>query len=474
MKGKNTPEKTKNVEKAREEQKMGEKTIEKNAITEGVIWKQLLIFFFPIMLGTLIQQLYTTVDTIIVGRFVGKAALASVGGPAAVLSTIVVTFFNGLANGAAVIIAQYYGAKDRKSLHVGLHTAYLFSIVISLIVSLVGTVLTPWLLTIMNTPQDMMADSTIYLRIYFMGILFTLVYNMGAAIMRAVGDSRRPLLYLLVCCVMNIILDIVMVVGMKMGIAGAALATVISQCVSAILVTWSLTRAYDAMKLKFRELRMDARVLKKELKIGVPGALQACAYGVTNVVIQASVNSFGTDTAAGWAAYGKLDLIFWTVSSALGAAVTTFAGQNYGAGKMDRVYKSIRVNVVISYIFTGAIIVILFVFCEPLYHMFTTDPKVIEIGVYMLRFLIPSYLLSVLLENLSGGLRGLGDVFWPTVFTFGGLFFVRLPWIMILTKIHHEGEVLLISYPLAWGGTLLCLIPYYFWRKKKRMKLAGR
>ena len=158
---------------------MGEKTIEKNAITEGVIWKQLLIFFFPIMLGTLIQQLYTTVDTIIVGRFVGKAALASVGGPAAVLSTIVVTFFNGLANGAAVIIAQYYGAKDRKSLHVGVHTAYLFSVVISLIVSLTGTVLTPWLLKIMNTPQDMMADSITYLRIYFMGILFTLVYNMG-------------------------------------------------------------------------------------------------------------------------------------------------------------------------------------------------------------------------------------------------------------------------------------------------------
>ena len=178
----------------------------------------------------------------------------------------------GLANGAAVIIAQYYGAKDRKSLHVGVHTAYLFSVVISLIVSLTGTVLTPWLLKIMNTPQDMMADSITYLRFYFMGILFTLVYNMGSAIMRAVGDSRRPLLYLLICCVMNIILDIVMVVGMKMGIAGAALATVISQCVSAVLVTWSLTRAYDAMKLKFRELRMDAGVLRKELKIGVPGS----------------------------------------------------------------------------------------------------------------------------------------------------------------------------------------------------------
>lgn len=219
----------------------------------------------------------------------------------------------------------------------GLHTAYLFSIVISLVISVAGAVLTPWLLKIMNTPQEMMASSTTYLRIYFMGILFTLVYNMGSAIMRAVGDSRRPLLYLVVCCVLNIVLDIFLVVVLKMGIAGAALATVFSQCISALLVTYSLTKDYDAMKLRCRELRMDAGVLSKELKIGVPVALQACAYGVTNVVIQASVNSFGTDTAAGWAAYGKLDLIFWTVSSALGAAVTTFAGQNYGAGKLDRV-----------------------------------------------------------------------------------------------------------------------------------------
>ena len=221
------------------------------------------------------------------------------------------------------------------------------------------------------------------------------------------------------------------------------------------------------MKLQFRELRMEASVLKRELKIGIPGALQACAYGVTNVVIQASINSFGTDTAAGWAAYGKLDLIFWTVSSALGAAVTTFVGQNYGAGKWDRVYKSIRVNIGISYVFTGAIIFTLYAFCEPMYHMFTTDPKVIDIGVYMLRFLVPSYLLSILLENLDGVLRGVGDVLWPTIFTFGGLFLIRLPWVMILTPIYHKVEILLISYPIAWGGTLLFVIPYYFWKKKK-------
>ena len=287
---------------------MSERTFKKNEITEGVIWKQLLIFFFPIMLGTLVQQFYTTVDTIIVGRFVGKAALASVGGPAAVIANIVITFFNGLANGAAVIIAQYYGSRDEKRLHVGLHTAYAFSIMTSIAVTVVGVIGTPHFLKWMNTPEDMMADSTIYLRVYFLGIIFTLVYNMGAAIMRAAGDSRRPLLYLVVCSVMNIILDIVMVVFLHMGIAGAALATVISQCISAALVTYSLMHAYDVMKLKLREIRMTMSVLAKELKIGIPGALQACAYGVTNVIIQAVVNGFGTDTAAGWAAYGKLGI----------------------------------------------------------------------------------------------------------------------------------------------------------------------
>lgn len=451
---------------------MSENQLEKNEITEGVIWKQLLIFFFPIMLGMLVQQLYTTVDTIIVGRFVGKEALASVGGPAAVLANIVVTFFNGLANGAAVIIAQYYGAKDREKLHTGLHTAYTFSIVVSVIVTTLGTLLTPWLLQIMNTPEDMMPSSTVYLRIYFMGIIFTLIYNMGSAIMRAAGDSRRPLIYLIVCSVMNIVLDMFMVIVLKMGIAGAAIATVISQCVSAVLVTYSLTRAYDAMKLKFSQLRMNMNMLRSELRIGIPGALQACAYGITNIIIQSVVNSFGTDTAAGWAAYGKLDMIFWTVASALGAAVTTFAGQNYGAKKMSRVYKSIRVNIGISYLFDGVILLVLFVFCEPLYHLFTTDANVISIGVYMLRFLVPSYLISILLENLTGGLRGMGDVFWPTVFTFAGLFLVRLPWILIVTAKYHKVEVLLTSYPLAWGATLICLIPYYFWRKKKHLAMS--
>ena len=447
------------------DKKVGKKTIEKNAITEGVIWKQLLIFFFPIMLGTLIQQLYTTVDTIIVGRFVGKAALASVGGPAAVLSTIVVTFFNGLANGAAVIIAQYYGAKDRNSLHVGIHTAYLFSVVISLIVSLTGTVLTPWLLKIMNTPQDMMTDSITYLRIYFMGILFTLVYNMGSAIMRAVGDSRRPLLYLLICCVMNIILDIAMVVGMKMGIAGAALATVISQCVSAVLVTWSLTRAYDAMKLKFRELRMDARVLRKELKIGVPGALQACAYGVTNVVIQASVNSFGTDTAAGWAAYGKLDMIFWTVSSALGAAVTTFAGQNYGAGKIERVKKGMWVTVAMGCVYTIVTGTLLLTFGDPLMRLFTDSREVIEHGKLAMKYFCPFYFLLSIMHSLAGTIRGAGKSIPPMLILLFAMCLFRIFWIKAILPAFGTLDGVYMLYPVSWAVGMVLMV-LYTWKGK--------
>ena len=440
---------------------MGKKTIEENTITEGIIWKQLLIFFFPIMLGTLIQQLYTTVDTIIVGRFVGKAALASVGGPAAVLSTIVVTFFNGLANGAAVVIAQYYGAKDKGRLHTGLHTAYLFSIVVSLVISVVGAVLTPWLLKIMNTPQDMMASSTTYLRIYFMGILFTLVYNMGAAIMRAVGDSKRPLLYLVVCCVLNIGLDIFMVVILKMGIAGAALATVFSQCVSAFLVTWSLTKDYDSMKLQFRELRMEACVLKRELKIGIPGALQACAYGVTNVVIQASINSFGTDTAAGWAAYGKLDLIFWTVSSALGAAVTTFVGQNYGAGNKERVRNSYFVSLAYSFGIGLVIGVTLEIFGTQFLSIFTTEQAVVDAGMKRLGIMGFSYCVSAFMDAAIAASRGLGKSVVPTIIVIMGSCVFRIIWVYTIFAYFKTIPSLYLLYVFSWSVTAIVEMIYF-------------
>lgn len=446
-----------------------EKTTTTNQITEGVIWKQLLIFFFPIVIGTLFQQLYNTVDAVIVGRFVGKQALASVGGSAAVLSNLVIGFFTGLSAGATVIISQYFGAKDRENLDKGLHTAYAFSILASIIISIAGWILTPTLLRITKTPADVLPDSILYLRIYFLGILFVLIYNMGSGIMRAIGDSKRPLYFLIVCCVLNIVLDIVMVLVFHMGIAGVAIATVISQAVSAVLVTFSLMRSYDMLKLKPRAIRIHKNLLKAEFRIGLPSGIQSCAYSLSNIVIQTAINNFGTDTAAAWAAFGKMDAIFWTICGAFGIAITTFSGQNYGARRYDRVRKSVRVCLGMALGVCGIMICFLMIACRPLYHIFTADKAVIEIGVYMLKLITPSYIIYIFVEIFSGALRGIGDVLIPTMITMGGVLLVRLPWVLFVTPIRNEISTLLFSYPMAWSVTALLLIPYYFYRRKKQL-----
>lgn len=442
----------------------------KNQITDGVIWKQLLIFFFPIMVGTLFQQLYNTVDAIIVGRFVGKQALASVGGSAAVLTNFVIGFFTGLSAGATVIISQFYGAKNLKQLSKGLHTAYAFSITVSLLISVIGWFSTPALLHLLKTPADVIPDSILYLRIYFLGMIFTLTYNMGSSIMRAIGDSRRPLIYLIICCGINIVLDILFVIVFHMGIAGAAIATVISQGASAILVTRSLMKSYGILKLELRSIRFHGALLKSELKIGLPGGIQSFGYSISNIIIQAVINDFGTDTAAAWAAYGKLDAIFWTVCGSFGIAITTFAGQNYGARKFNRVKKSVRVCLGMALGVCGSLIVFLMVFCRPLYHIFTTDYAVVDIGVYMLRLITPSYVIFIFVEIFSGALRGIGDVLIPSTITLGGVLLVRLTWILFVTPMTGELSTLLYSYPLAWGATALLLIPYYFHRRKQALK----
>lgn len=437
-----------------------------NQITEGVIWKQLLIFFFPIAIGTLFQQLYNTVDAIIVGRCVGKQALASVGGSAAVLSNFVIGFFTGLSAGATVIISQYFGAKNRKQLSRGLHTAYAFSITVSIAISITGWFATPALLHLLKTPADVIPDSILYLRIYFLGIVFTLVYNMGSSIMRAIGDSRRPLLFLVICCALNIILDLFFVVGLRMGIEGAAIATVLSQAISALLVTRALMKSYGILKLEPKSIRFHADMLKSELRIGLPGGLQSFGYSISNIIIQAVINDFGTDTAAAWAAFGKMDAIFWTVCGSFGIAITTFSGQNYGARKYDRVKKSVRISLGMSLGVCGSLILFLMVFCRPLYVVFTADKNVIDLGVYMLRLITPSYIIFIFVEIFSGALRGIGDVLIPSAITLGGVLLVRLTWILLVTPRTGKLSTLMYSYPLAWGATALLLVPYYFYRRK--------
>ena len=437
-----------------------------NQIVNGVIWKQILIFFFPIALGTIFQQIYNMADTIIVGRFIGTAALASVGGTASVVTYQIIMIFTGLSSGATVIISQCFGAGDNERLHRGLHTAFAFAIITSVILSVIGWFGTPWILAITQTPADIMDSSITYLRIYFIGILATFIYNMGSSIMRAIGDSKRPLYYLIICSILNIVLDLIFILFFKMGIAGAAFATILSQAVSAVLVIHSLTKDYEQLKLELKKVHIHTPLLKAELRIGLPACVQTIMYGITNIVIQTFVNSFDTTTVAAWAVLGKVDVIFWAVNGAFGIAVTTFCGQNFGAGKMNRVYKSVRTSLIMALTVGGTLLATLALLARPVFSLFTTDMAVVEIGVYMLLFMIPSYIIYIFVEIFTGALRGVGDVMVPTAITLCGVGLVRLPWLLIMTPVRRELSTVMISYPLAWAATALFMIPYYFYRKK--------
>ena len=449
---------------------MKQKTQNFNQITEGIIWRQLLLFFFPIVFGTFFQQLYNTIDTVIVGQFVGKAALASVGGSATQLLNLVVGFFTGLSSGASVVIAQFFGAKDERSVKESLHTAYAFSILGSIVISALGIGLAPQLLRWMNTPEELLADSTLYLRIYFAGILFVFIFNVGSSILRAVGDSKNPLYYLIACCFINIFLDLLFVIVFHLGVAGVAYATFLSQAISALLVTHKLMTSHSILTLKIRDIRLHKNVLKSQLWIGLPAGFQSVMYSISNVIIQAALNRFGTDTVAAWSAYGKLDAIFWMVSGAIGISITTFVGQNYGARKYDRVHKSVRICLGIDSIISVILIVFLMLFRVPLFRLFTQDPSVIRIGSDMLALITPCYIFFVFIEVLAGALRGMGDVMIPTLITLLGVCVLRLIWIAVVLQISPTVNAIIYSYPVTWIATAVLFIIYYLYKKKRILK----
>lgn len=442
---------------------------EKNQITEGVIWKQLLIFFFPIVIGTFFQQIYNTADSIVVGRFVGKEALAAVGGSVNQIVNLVVEVFVGLTSGASVIVAQFYGAKDKKNLNKTLHTSYAFGIVTGFVVAVVGLLVTNTVLELMKTPQELMADSRLYLHIYFCGMIFNIIYNMGASILRAVGDSRRPLYVLMVTCGLNIVLDILLVVIFRLGVMGVAIATVSCQGISSILVTAMLMKEHPLFQLKLREIRFYRVSLNSVLRIGIPVALEATMYTIANLIIQVFVNELGTDTVAAWGTFAKIDAVYWMVVNAFGISITTFVGQNYGAGKVKRMRKSVGICLGMSY--AGAILVsgVLYALAGPLYRLFTTDENVVRIGVDMMHFLLPSYFMYVVIGILSGALRGAGRVLVPMLLTCGGVCLIRIVWMFGVFPGHPGINTIMLSYPVSWGITAVLFIIYYF-RKFPKVK----
>lgn len=456
------------------------KTLSGNPITEGVIWRQILLYFFPLLLSSFFQQLYNTADAMIVGQAAGKQALSAVGGSAGSVVGIFIMFYIGFSGGAAVLAAQFFGAENSTALQSSIRKSLSLSFLMGLAGTLVCFFFASSILTVMNTPADIMAPSLWYLKIAALGMLPNSLYNMGASILRAVGDVRRPLFILIFTCLSNIGLDLLFVASLGMGASGAALATVLCQFLSACLVLWFLrpflaggrrilfTKVISKTgkpmeEIHHRHSRSPENLTGRILQMGLPLGFSEVMYTFANVVLMSVVNGFGTDTVAAYAAYGKIDAIFWMIVGSFGVAITTFVGQNIGAGRWDRVMQSIRDCALMMFLTLGIVIALLYTGAEFMQSLFITDPDVILIGVRMMHFLMPFYFLYIPIEILFGALRGMGDSLLPTLITFFGVCVLRSAWGIFIVPLHHTVNMVLLGFPVTWIVSDLAFAVYFYW-----------
>lgn len=431
-------------------------------MTTGSIWKHILAFAFPLMIGNLFQQLYNTVDSIVVGNFVGKEALAAVGSTGPIMNTLI-GFFMGLSTGAGVAISQAYGAHDDKNVSKAVHTSLFLTLVMAVLITAVGVAFVPAMLAFMSTPEDVIPGATLYLRIYFAGAVGLMVYNMGAGILRAVGDSRRPLYFLIFSAVVNTVLDIVFVVFMRMGIAGVSLATVIAQILSAVLTMAVLVRAEGSYRVRLREIRYHGDMLRRIIDIGVPTAIQQAITSFSNVFVQGYINQFGSACMAGWSSYNKIDQFIMLPLQSISLSSTTFVGQNLGAGQLDRAKKGTRTAFLQSEIFTVVLMVPVLIFARELVSMFNTEPDVLAYGTLFIRTFTPFYTLCCINQVYAGALRGAGDAKAPMVIMLSSFVVFRQIYLFIISRVANTEVWIGMGYPFGWIlASAACLLYYRF------------
>ena len=434
---------------------------ERNDLTSGNVWKKLIGFFIPIMIGMLFQQLYNTVDAIIVGRFVGTEALAAVAGSPAVIINLVLGFFNGLASGATIIISQCFGAGNEEGVSKAVHTVTAFCLIAGIVLTFVCRALTPWALKAIGNPEDIRELSESYMKIFFAGTVPMMLFNAGSGILRAVGDSATPLKYLVLCTVLNIILDIVFVIYFSAGVAGAAWATAVSIAVSAVLIMRDLAVKPGPQKLYIRKIGIDRRTLSRTMYIGVPSGIQSAMYSISNLILQASVNSFGSDTVAAWAVTGKLDGIFWVLSNSFGTAICAFTGQCFGAGLTDRMKKGTKAALIMDVAVAVIFASILLPIAPFALRLFTEDQGVIDEAVHIMLWFVPFYFIWCFIEVYSNTLRGAGDSIRPAVIVLLGICLLRILWVAFVVPVWHSIDAVSASYPVSWAVTALALLIYY-------------
>ena len=416
-------------------------------LTTGVIWKQLLLFFFPILIGTFFQQLYNTVDTVIVGKYVGTNALAAVGSTGNLIN-LIVNFFIGLSSGATVVIAQFYGSNDDIKVSKAVHTSIAMSFICGVVMMIFGLLFSRQCLNMIGVPGDIINDATLYMKLYFLSMIPGVIYNIGAGILRAIGDSKTSLYYLIVCSGVNVFFDLLFVAYFKIGVAGAAIATVVAQFVCAFLVMRKLIRSKHSYQLRLKEIKIDTAILKRIIKIGIPAGIQSTMYSISNIVLQTSINAYGTNTIASWAAYVKIDALFWMVMGAFGSTITTFTGQNYGAGLMKRVNQGMKTCLFMAFVSAGLISSFLWIFGSNITVLFSNDIKIIN--------------------EFSGIMRGCGKSLEPMVIVCLGICVLRIFWVLFIAPIFSSFNMLLVSYPITWSVTsILFLFVYHRFSTKK-------
>ena len=444
-------------------------------MTQGTIWKHLLAFALPLMIGNLFQQLYNTVDSIVVGQFVSKQALAAVGSTTSIINMLV-GFFSGVSVGAGVIISQRFGAKDPEGVHKAVHTTISLTLIIGLIGTVVGIVLAPIMLTLMKTPQDVFVEAKAYLQIYFGGISGLMLYNMGSGILRAVGDSRRPLYFLVFSSCVNIVLDLLFVLGFHMGVEGVAYATIIAQFSSAALIYFTLYRTHDVHRFQPKKLRIYPEMVRSIIRVGLPAGLQQALTSFSNVFVQGYINSFGTNCVAGWSCYHRIDQFILLPMQSISMASTTFVGQNIGHRDLERTEKGIRTAVMLSIVVTGILIGLVVIFCAPLIKIFNDDPGVVEYGVMFIRLISPFYLIICINHIYAGALRGAGDAKAPMFIMLFSFVLFRQLYLAIGTQFINTEWFVGLGYPAGWAMCSTLQLLYYYkskWRDRCRANWAA-
>lgn len=428
-------------------------------MTEGNIWKLLIIFSIPLILGNLLQQMYNTADSIIVGNFVGSNGLAAVGSGTALIN-LIIAFSQGAAVGAGVIVSQNLGARDKQKTKLAVHTAMCIAIILGVILSAIGVILSRDLLVWMKTPKSVLKDSVLYLQIYCGGLIFNVIYNMATGILNAAGNSKRPLIYLAIASVTNIILDLVFIKALKWGVKGAAIATDISQALSCILAVGYLLRVNSDYKLIIKELKIHGNTAKQIIRVGLPTAIQNMVISFSNVLVQSSVNSYGATAMAGYAAYLKIDGFNILPVLSISMAVTTFTGQNVGAKKPDRVKKGMWNALIMGVIYTVIIGVVLLLTSHTVLGLFTKDNYVITYGQLAMKYFCPFYFILGILNILAGTVRGAGKGVPPMLILLFSMCIFRILWIKIALPFYSTIDGVFILYPISWLVGMILMIIY--------------